>query len=411
MPQTVMRLTPSAGRRPQLSSRGRSLRIAASTVVAIALGALLLLRHQDAPKAAPSSPSVLMLNGDTVRLDAAQITELKVGPVETRPFQARREALGIIDFDQDHAVQVFSPYQGRIGRVLVRAGDEVRKGQVLYTVQIPDLAQAASALIAAAGSLQLTTQTLQRAQGLAAGQSISQKELQQNVADQQTAYGAYRAARKTLGLFGLGSGDIDAIEKSRRVDTEMPVRSPLAGRVVARAASEGLLVQPGAGSPPVMVADMRRLWMVASVPESELGGYRLGQKVNVTVSAYPGRRFTGRLAYIGDVADPASHRIGLRTEVADPGHLLRPQMMAQFSIELQAATVGPAVPENALAREGDGSISAWVARDAQSFTRRKVVTGLTQDGWVQVVDGLKAGERVAKDRALFLSNLAQMAQN
>lgn len=408
-----MHSTPTTGRKPQPNSRARTLRIAASAIVTVGLGALLFLRHQDdAPKAAPATPSsVLMLNSDTVHLDPAQVPDLKVGPVESRTFQARREALGIIDFDQDHAVQVFSPYQGRIGRMLVRAGDEVRKGQVLYTVQIPDLAQAASALIAAAGSLQVTTQTLKRAQDLAAAQSIPQKELQQNIADQQAADGAYRAARKTLGLFGLGSNDIDEIEKSRHVDTEMPVRSPLAGRVVARSASEGLLVQPGAGSPPVMVADMHKLWMVASVPESELGGYRLGQKVNVTVSAYPGRRFTGVLAYIGDVSEPASHRIGLRAEVADPGHLLRPQMMAQFSIELQAATDGPAVPENALAREGDGSISAWVARDGQSFTRRKVVTGLSQDGWVQIVDGLKPGERIAKDRALFLSNLAQMAQN
>ncbi|CAM3840810.1 efflux RND transporter periplasmic adaptor subunit [Roseateles saccharophilus] len=409
-----MRLSPSAGRtRPPRLLQRRPLRIVASGVLVIGLGLLMFLRLQDAPKAAPSAPSpaVLLLNGDTVRLDPAQVTELKLGPVETRPFQARREALGMIDFDQDHAVQVFSPYQGRIGRVLVRAGDEVRKGQVLYTVQIPDLAQAASALISAAGSLQVTSQTLQRAQGLAAGQSIPQKELQQNVADQQAADGAYRAARKTLGLFGLGSTDIDEIEKSRRVDTEMPVRSPLAGRVVARSAAEGLLVQPGAGNPPVMVADMRKLWMVASVPESEFGGYHLGQKLAVTVSAYPAKRFAGSLSYIGDVADPASHRIGLRAEVSDAGHLLRPQMLAQFTIELQAASDAPAVPENALAREGDGSISAWVTKDGQSFTRRKVVTGMTQDGSVQIVDGLKAGERIAKDRALFLSNLAQMAQN
>ncbi|MBY0368032.1 MAG: efflux RND transporter periplasmic adaptor subunit [Burkholderiales bacterium] len=344
-------------------------------------------------------------------MEPDQVAEMKVGRVESRAFQARREAFGMIDFDQDHAVQVFSPYQGRIGRVLARAGDEVRKGQLLYTVQIPDLAQAASTLIAAAGNLQASTKTLERAEGLAAGQSIPQRELQQNIADQQAAEGAYRAARKTLGLFGLNSADIDEMEKTRRVETEMEVRSPLAGRVVARAAAEGLLVQPGAGAPPFLVADMRKLWMVASVPESELGGYRVGQKVSMSVSAYPARRFTGTLSYIGDVSDPASHRISLRAEVADPNHLLRPQMLAQFSIEIQAATEAPAVPETALARESDGSFSAWVARDAQSFTRRKVVTGLTQDGWVQIVDGLKPGERIARERALFLSNLAQMAQN
>lgn len=385
--------------------------LALAGAVVIGLGVLLLLlRQPEAPKS-PPAPAALLLNGDTVRLEPDQVAEMKVGRVESRAFQARREAFGMIDFDQDHAVQVFSPYQGRIGRVLARAGDEVRMGQLLYTVQIPDLAQAASTLIAAAGNLQVSTKTLERAQGLAAGQSIPQRELQQNIADQQAAEGAYRAARKTLGLFGLNSADIDEIEKTRRVETEMEVRSPLAGRVVARAAAEGLLVQPGAGTAPFVVADMRKLWMVASVPESELGGYRVGQKVSMSVSAYPARRFTGTLSYIGDVSDPASHRISLRADVADPNHLLRPQMLAQFSIEIQAAAEAPAVPETALARESDGSFSAWVARDAQSFTRRKVVTGLTQDGWVQIVDGLKPGERIARERALFLSNLAQMAQN
>ncbi|WP_293504784.1 efflux RND transporter periplasmic adaptor subunit [Roseateles sp.] len=380
--------------------------------MAAAVGiAVLLLRQPEAPKAVPAAPSVLLLNGDTVRLEPAQAAELKVGPVQTRYFQARREAIGSIDFDQDHAVQVFSPYQGRIGRVLVRAGDEVRKGQVLYTVQVPDLAQAASTLISTAGALQVATATLKRAQALAASESIPQKELQQAAAEQQAADGAYRAARKALGLFGLDSADINEIEKSRHVDTEMPVRSPLAGRVVTRSAAEGLLVQPGAGNPPVMVADLRRLWMVASVPESELGSYRLGQKVVVTVPAYPDRRFTGILSHIGDVADPASHRISLRAEVADAEHLLRPQMLAQFAIELQPAREDLAIHEKALAREGDGSFSAWVTQDAQSFTRRKVTTGMTQDGWVQVTGGLKAGERIAQDRALFLSNLAQMAQN
>ncbi|WP_204324525.1 MULTISPECIES: hypothetical protein, partial [Gammaproteobacteria] len=92
--------------------------------VVIGLGVLLLLlRQPEAPKS-PPAPAALLLNGDTVRLEPDQVAEMKVGRVESRAFQARREAFGMIDFDQDHAVQVFSPYQGRIGRVLARAGDE-----------------------------------------------------------------------------------------------------------------------------------------------------------------------------------------------------------------------------------------------------------------------------------------------
>ena len=340
-----------------------------------------------------------------------QVAELKVGEVKAQAFEQLREAIGIIDLNQDNAVQVFSPYQGRIGQIGVKAGDDVSKGQVLYTVQIPDLAQAASALISASGNLRVANETLRRAQALAEGQSIPQKELQQNIADQQAADAAYRAARKTIELFGLSAHDIDTIETTRKVDTEMPVRSPFAGRVTARAGAVGQLVQPGNAPAPVAVANLQHLWMVANVPESELASYRLGQEAKVKVQAYPDKTFNGRLSYIGDTTDPVTHRIVVRADIADPQHLLKAQMLASFAIRVGATVTSPGVPQNALAREGDGSMSVWVTLDGVRFKRRVVKTGLIQNGMVQVTEGLKVGETVAQDKGLFLSNLYLITTN
>src|SRR5450830_1719770 len=164
-------------------------------------GAVYLLRSPAPSKAASESGPVLATRTgvDELQMAPEQVTELQVGEVKTQRFEQQREAIGIIDLNQDNAVQVFSPYQGRIGQIGVKAGDDVSKGQVLYTVQIPDLAQAASALISASGNLRVATETLRRAQALAEAQSIPQKELQQNQADQQTADAAYRAARCRAG--------------------------------------------------------------------------------------------------------------------------------------------------------------------------------------------------------------------
>ncbi|MBV8621617.1 MAG: efflux RND transporter periplasmic adaptor subunit [Curvibacter sp.] len=340
-----------------------------------------------------------------------QVHELNVGPVESRSFEVRREAIGIIDFNQDNAVQVFSPYQGRIGQLLVRAGDDVAKGQVLFTVQIPDLAAAASTLISAAGTLKTANETLQRAKSLYETQSIPLKELQQNSSDQQAADAAYRAAHKTLALFGLTEAEIGEVEKTRQVDTEMPVRSPFAGRVTARSGAPGQLVQPGANTATVTVANIQQLWMVANVPESEVAAYRLGQAVSVKVQAYPDQAFSGKVNYIADAADPNTHRVVVRAEVADRQHQLKPQMLATFTIQVGAPQKSPAVPANALARESDGSTSAWVTEDELRFVRRRVQTGLTQDGMVQITQGLTAGEKVARDKALFLSNLYLITSN
>ena len=356
-------------------------------------------------------PQTIRLGPGEIQLTSAQLPELKIGPVTAQSFESRREAIGIIDFNQDRTVQVFSPYQGRISKMLVRAGDDVARGQVLYTVQISDIATAAAALISTAGTLKVATQTLLRAQALYESQSIPLKELQQNTADQQAADAANRAARKTLALFGLTDKDIENAEIQRNVDTEMSVRSPFAGRVTARAGAVGQLVQPGSGTPPIVVADLQTLWMVANVPEAELAGYTVGQAVAVKVAAYPDMTFAGKINYIGDSADAASHRIMVRAEVPNVKRLLKPQMLANFNITLGAPVNAVAVPANAIAREGDGSVSVWVTQDGSRFKRRTVQVGQLQGGMVQVTAGLDAGERIARDKALFLSNLYLITTN
>lgn len=358
-----------------------------------------------------AGPVIVRVALDEVQLSEVQASELNVGPSEMKNFESKRSAIGIIDFNQDMAVQVFSPYQGRISSLAVRAGEDVGRGRVLYTVQIPDIATAASTLISTSGSLKNLAQTLRRAQTLYESQSISLKELQQNTSDHQAALAAYTAARKTLSLFGLSDKDVAEIETKQKIDTEMPVRSPFAGRVTARAGAIGQLVQPGTGTAPIAVANLRTLWMVANIPESEVAGYRVGQSVAVKVQAYPTTNFMGKISYISDTADATAHRITVRAEVSNEKGLLKPQMLATFDITLGAPTASVAVPSNALARESDGSIYVWTTQEGLRFKRKKVETALSQDGMVQVTKGLSEGEKIARDKALFLSNLYLISAN
>ncbi len=385
------------------------------TVGGVVLAGVGYFFMRDAQPAEPvkseQSGGVFLRDTDELILTKEQTSELKVGTVDSKLFAQRAEAIGLIDYNQDLAVQVFSPYQGRIAQVLVKAGDDVAQGQILYTVQMPDLAQAASVLISTAGTLKVTTDVLRRATNLYETQSISLKELQQNTADQQAADATYRAARKSLALFGLSNADMDDVEVKRKVDTEMPVRSPFAGRVTVRAGSPGQLVQPGTGIAPVMVANLQTLWMIASVPESEIGAYKIGQAATVRVQAYPDTAFTGKISYISDVADSTTHRVTIRAEVNNKQHQLKPQMLASFSILLGSPVASLDVPINALVRESDGASSVWVAKGDLQFKRRKVTAGMVQDGMVQIVSGLAEGEKIAKDKALFLSNLLAITLN
>ena len=324
-----------------------------------------------------------------------------------RDFSQDSSAVGIIDFNQDQTVQVFGPYQGRIGKVMVVAGDDVKVGQPLYTVLSPDLAQAAATLVASAGVLKMSNETLKRAKSLYETKSISLKELEQNISDQQTADANYQAALKTMGLFGLTDVQIKQILSGRKIDTETVVVSPVAGRVVSRVAAIGQLVQPGTVPAPITVSDTSKLWMVASVPEGEIARYHVGQTVFLRVQAYPEKTYSGTIFFMSESSDPVTHRIQLRANLTDDAHELRPQMIADFNVVLGDPILSPAVPAKALVREADGTFTVWVTSSNQStqYIKRTVKVGLMQADYVQILDGLKAGDIVAQSNALFLSNL------
>lgn len=378
-------------------------------VAAIAVGVPLLLWKPLADQAenarptkseSPAGPTV----GNGVTLTDGQLKTVKVEEVQERRFEIKRATVGNIDFNQDNSLQVFTPYPGRITRLLAKAGDDVRKGQELFDIDSPDLTTAGGTLIQAAAQLELTTKALKRAQELFAAKGAAQKDVEQATSDHKTAEGNYDAARNAVRIFGKTEAEMNQIIATHRVDSQMPVPSPTDGRVTARNAAVGLYVQPGNTPAPYTVSNISTMWMLASVPEAEIPLLRLGQDVEIKVAAFPGRKFAGKIANIGASVDPNTHRIQVRSEVGDPQHELRAQMFATFIIRTGEADKSPAVPEGGVVREGDGTMTAWVTTDGRHFTQRTIKTGLLEDGFWQVLDGLEPGERVATDGALLMDN-------
>ncbi len=349
---------------------------------------------ESAAKSAPVEPSV--------DLSPTQLNAIKVAPVGTYEFPVEEEAVGSIDYDEDLSVQVFPDYQGTIIETLAQLGAEVQKGQPLYTLKSPDLIQAESNLIAAAATYVLTNKELQRVQGLS---GIAEREKEQATSDEQTAEGALKAARDAVRVFGKTDAEIDAMIASRKIDPALVVLSPISGKITARNAQPGWLVQPGNLPAPYSVADVSKKWMLANVVESEIPLFQLGQPVQVRVISYPDRVFTGKVSKIYETVDPDTHRVTIRSEIADPNDELHPGMLANFVIRVRGPVESTALPANGVVRESDGTMIAWVTADRHHFVQRIIKTGLRRDGQVQVLDGLQRGELAVTDGAVFLSNL------
>ena len=378
--------------------------MSAAAAIVAALAYRQFAPHGDAAAQAAQPPAKAQ-SADAVDLSDTQSKAIEIGKVEERDFIPRRSAVGSIDFNENLAVQVFTPYQGKIIKTFAEVGDQVEKGKILYTVDSPDLVQAESALIAAAGVYELTSKALARAKDLNRDDGLADKDLQQTISDQQTAEGALKAARDAVRVFGKSDGEIADIVAKRKIDPELAVRSPIAGRVIARAAQPGLLVQPGNTPPPYSVADLSIMWMIANVAESDSPSFHAGQDVRVKVMAYPGREFSARVAVVGASVDSVTHTVTVRSDVKDPKHELRAGMFATYDIRTDDKVRALAIPADGAVREGDGSMSVWVTADHHHFQRRTVHIGMREDGFVQVMDGLRSGEQVAAKGAVFLSNM------
>ncbi len=346
---------------------------------------------------------------DSVDLTDAQLNAVKVEPITERDFPVEKRAIGSIDFDEDMETQVFTPYQGKIIALYAEIGDDVKKGQTLFTIDSPDLLQVESTLIAAAGVLRMTTRNLARLRALYKSLAVSQRDVDQAVSDQQTAEGNLRAARDAVRIFGKTDAEIDRLIAARIADPTLVVQSPISGRITARNAAPGLYVQPGSPPAPFTVADIDTMWMLANVAEADSPAFRIGQRVRVTLDAFPGRSFKGKITTIGATVDPNTRRVLVRSEIKDPKHQLRSGMFANFTIRIGAPMRSPAVPVDGVVREGDGTQTVWVTADRRRFTRRTVKIGELFGGYRQILQGLKAGELVATEGAIFLSNALAIA--
>jgi cobalt-zinc-cadmium efflux system membrane fusion protein len=396
--------------------------IVAVAALLVAVGGYFLLQFGDSPKsglgAATTSANAQGAptgtgpgNPLSVELSDKQLTSVKVEPVGEREFPVEKESVGSIDFNEEMTLDVFTPYPGRIVGLFAKVGDDVRKGQTLFTIDSPDLLQAESTMIAAAGVLEFTTRNLARLRELYKTRAVSQKDMEQAASDQQTAEGALRAARDSVRLFGKTEAETDRIIAQRKADPILVVPSPITGRITARNAAPGLYVQPGNPPAPYSVADVDTMWMLANVPENDSPAFRVGQEVKVKLSAFPDRVFEGKIVTVTSMVDPNTRRVLLRSEINDPQHELRSGMLANFVIRTGEPMRSIAVPLPGVVREGDGSQTVWVTADRRRFTQRKVKIGLQHEGYRQILEGLQIGELVATEGAVFLSHMLIIARS
>jgi len=335
---------------------------------------------------------------------AQQLKTLTIGQVATADFQQMEVTDGIIALNGDLTTPVYSPYTGRVTRVIARPGDVLRRGALLATIDAAEFVQAQNDLLAAVAQLRLAKANEARKHGLYLAQGGSLQDWQQSQADLATAGAALEAVRNRLRIFGRTDAQIDALQAGDHVDAAAILQAPIGGVVVDRQVGPGQYVQAGAGTPLFTLADLSSVWLVANVREEDAPFVHKGQPVEVSVNAFPGRVFRARVTYVAAEVDPDTHRLPVRAEIPNPDGELKPSMFATFRILSGGGTRSPAVPESAVVYDGPNP-HVWLVQGDAAHTAigiRPIRVGHMQSGLVQVLDGLEPGDRIVTRGSLFI---------
>jgi len=379
----------------------------AGGLVIIAVAAVWLAGRVFAPRepapAAPSPPG-------TFRASPQQFKTFTVATVQTHSFVSEELTEGKIAVNGDRATPVFSPFSGRVTRVIAGLGDTVKAGAPLATLQASEYVQAQNDLSAAAAQVKLARINESRKHALYDAKGGSLQDWQQAQADLTTAETAQSAVRSRLAILGLSATAVGDLEKSRDINPVATLSAPLAGVVVDRQVGPGQYVQAGSGTPLFTIADPSSVWLLANVREADAGLVKLGQSVEVRVLAYPKRIFRARVIYVAALVDAATHRLPVRAEVENRDGALKPEMFANFRILTGEASESPSVPAAAVIYEGE-SAHVWVVAGDGLLELRTVHTGRSNDGQTEVLDGLKPGEKIVTKGGLFIDQAAAPASS
>lgn len=345
----------------------------------------------------------------TFRATPQQLKTFTIEAARNHAFTSEELTEGKIGVNAQRATPVVSPYSGRVVHIDAVLGDEVKAGAPLATIAATEFVQAQNDLKLAASQLKLARISETRKHALYEAKGGSLQDWQQTQADLAAAQTALNAVRNRLRVLGKSDEEIARLETAETIDADAVLRAPLSGVVVDRQIGPGQYLQ--AGGPPVFtVADLSSVWLLANVRESDAGLVKPGQSLEVSVQAYPSRIFHARISYVAAVIDPNTHRLPVRADLDNRDGALKPEMFAAFRILTSSATDAVAIPDPAVVYEGDAA-HVWVAGTDGLISYRAVRTGRRSEGLIEILDGLKAGERVVTRGALFIDQAATPASS
>jgi RND family efflux transporter MFP subunit len=337
----------------------------------------------------------------TLTPEALQRTGIKVAEVKSQPSAGRVMVPGTITSNAYRDTKVNTLVGGIVRQVAVELGSSVRRGQALSVIFSAELADAQMKYLSTRAMLEADRQKLERTQKLVALGSVSRQELEEVTAVHASRETEVAAAGQRLLLLGLTPDRLGKLTSAAQVVSEVTVPAPADGLVIARAVNPGQVIN--AGQELFAVTDLSTVWAIGDLYERDFPRVRVGAPASVAIPSVPGRTLKGRVAYIDPRVDAATRTAKVRVEVPNPAGDLRLGMFVTVNFETGSTERVTVVPRTAIQMIGERPV-VYVAAEGEEgkFTERTVKLGTPVGDSMQVLDGLKPGEKVVSEGSFFL---------
>jgi cobalt-zinc-cadmium efflux system membrane fusion protein len=343
-------------------------------------------------KSSPAMAAERSHNSIQLEPGNARLQFIKVETVKESDAAPVVRLTGKVTFDEDHTQRVASPIDGRASRILIELGDNVRAGQALMELTSPHVSELQADSQKALQDLDLATKALDRATKLKQEGAVSEKEAAQAEADFRKSKSD--AARTNAQLRSLSVSASDPT-------TSAAIRAQIAGTIVERNILVGQEVRADSAQPLLTISNLSVVWVLADVYEQDLGMVRKGDAVKIHVPAYPDESFDGKVDHVGDVLDPVSRTVKLRCTVPNSQLRLKPEMFAKIELSDIGDKKAIVLPSSAILTDSEHT-RIFVGGSDHIYRQRIVTVGPEVDDHVRVLAGLKVGEQVVTEGAIFL---------
>jgi len=346
-----------------------------------------------APTSAESHAAPVPQN--MLRVEPTMLRDLRITTtaVERRAGNDSASLVGELDVNQDAYAVVGIAVSGRVAQIHAALGQSVQNGQVLATVQSPELGKIRGDYLAANSRLDLAQSTLDRKRKLADQKIVAQREVQEAEASVKAAQADLHASLAMLRA--LGTEPVDVSDGAL-----LAIRSPISGRILDRSIVQGQTVDPSLAL--FKIANLSRLWLTAHAFERDAVRVLPGTPARITFAALPGQSFEGRISLVGNQVDRDSRTVPLRVEVANTNGLLRPGMSATAFVPLGNTPSRILTVPTASVQRIQEQWFVFLPRGSDTFELRPIGRGRDMGGEVEILSGLQAGETVVVDGAFLL---------